>query len=285
MPAVGSSPEGNYVQYTDSINVGGDRNWRNNNPGNIEAGDFADAHGAIGSDGRFAIFPDPDTGMRALQSLLTSDSYQGLTIEEAMERYAPPSENDTVGYTAFIVDNVGIDASTAMSDLTAQQLASFADAIETFEGGAAGTTYQVGDAGAPSWVQDIFDGSEPENPDPTPDPGPNVPADPLPDVPSDPVPSPLPGPIPEPLPGPSPAPTPDPPDPTPDPTPEPSPDPTPNPGPDPGPDSGGGDAPADPGGAGDAGGGESGGGGDGGRGEGGGGGDGGCGGGGGGGED
>jgi len=38
MPTVGSGPEGNYVQNGSSINVGGDRNWRNNNPGNIEAG-------------------------------------------------------------------------------------------------------------------------------------------------------------------------------------------------------------------------------------------------------
>jgi len=191
--------------------------------------------------------------MRALQSLLTSDSYQGLTVEEAMERYAPPSENDTGGYTSFIVDNVGVDASTAMSDLTAAQLSSFADAIETFEGGAAGTTYQVGDASAPSWVQDVFDNSEPGSPDPTPDPTPSAPPDPVPDTPSDPPPSPLPGPSPEPLPGPSPDPAP------PDPTPDPTPDPSPGPAPDPDPGGGGGDLPGDPGGGSEGGGGEGGG--------------------------
>ena len=47
------------------INVGGDRNWRNNNPGNLEDGDFARRHGSIGSDGRFAIFPDYKTGKEA----------------------------------------------------------------------------------------------------------------------------------------------------------------------------------------------------------------------------
>jgi hypothetical protein len=207
MPTTGSSPDGNYVQYGSSINVGGDRNWRNNNPGNIEAGSFADSHGAIGSDGRFAIFPDAQTGMQALQSLLSSDNYEGLTIEEAMERYAPPTENDTDAYTSFIADNVGVEASTPMSDLTAAQLASFAGAIETFEGGAPGTTYQAGDAAAPSWVRDAFDNTEPDDSDPTP----SFPPSPEPDTPTDPIP----------IPFSTLSPDPDPPELTPDPIPDP----------------------------------------------------------------
>jgi hypothetical protein len=192
MPNVGTSPDGNYVQYGGSVNVGGDRNWRNNNPGNIEAGTFANSQGAIGSDGRFAIFPDPETGMRALQNLLTSDGYQALTIEQAMERYAPPDENDTNAYTSFITQQVGVDPLTPMSELTADQLASFANAIETYEGGTAGTTYQEGDANLPSWAQDLFDGSAPDSPDPTTDPAPDPTPDPTPDPPSDPIPTPLP---------------------------------------------------------------------------------------------
>ncbi len=182
MPRAGSNPDGKYVQFDGSINVGGDRNWRNNNPGNIEAGGFADSQGAIGSDGRY----------------------------------------DTAGYTSFIAQNVGVDASTAMSDLTADQLASFADAIESFEGGAPGTTYQSGDTGAPSWVQDSFDGSVSDAPAPTASPTPSPTPDPAPDPPTDPVPTPLPGPTPDPTPDPSPDPTPDPP--LPDSAPDPAPD-------------------------------------------------------------
>ncbi len=188
MATVGTSQDGSYVQYGGSINVGGSRSWRDNNPGNIEAGPFADAHGAIGSDGRFAIFPDAETGMQALVSLLSSDSYQGLSIEDAMERYAPPSENDTDAYTSFITDNVGVDASTLMSDLTPDQLNSFANAIQTFEGNTPGTTYQEGDTSAPDWVQDLFDDSGPDGPDPTPDPSPSPTPDPAPNP--TPVPSP-----------------------------------------------------------------------------------------------
>src|SRR4051794_25409473 len=118
MASAGSSPDGHYVCFGNSVNVGGDRNWRNNNPGNMNAGSFADAHGAIGSDGRFAIFPDMHTGKQALSKLLTSINYISLSIEAAMSRYAPPVENDTHAYTGFISTRVGVDPSTLMSALT-----------------------------------------------------------------------------------------------------------------------------------------------------------------------
>lgn len=163
MPTAGTGPDGSYVQYGQSINVGGDRNWRNNNPGNIEAGKFANAHGATGSDGVFAIFPDGATGMTALESLLDTYTYQQLTIEGAMERYAPPKENNTDAYVSFITERLGLNASTPMSDLKPEQLTSFAEAIDSYEGGKAGTTYQIGDPEAPMWVQALFDGSEPDS--------------------------------------------------------------------------------------------------------------------------
>lgn len=258
MATTGSSADGNYVSYGGYINVGGDRNWRDNNPGNIEAGAFATSQGAIGSDGRFAIFPDAATGRQALANLLTSSSYTGLTVEEAMEKYAPPSENDTAAYTSFITDNVGVAASTPMSNLTEDQLTSFLDAIETFEGGNPGTTYQTGDPSAPTWVQDILDSSDSGDPD-SDDSESDSPTDPGPAP--DPTPDPTPGPIP--IPEPAPDPQPDPvPGPTPDPAPGPIPAPEPAPAPDPGND--------DDGGGGDEGGGDEGGGGDGGGGGGGG---------------
>jgi hypothetical protein len=163
MATAGTSPGENYVLYSQSINIGGSRHWRNNKPGNIEAGKFANAHGAIGSDGVFAIFPDAATGMAALESLLQTPGYQQLTIEGAMERYAPPAENNTAAYVLFITQRLGLAASTQMSDLTPDQLDSFAAAINSYEGGAAGTTYQMGDPGAPAWVQALFDGSEPDS--------------------------------------------------------------------------------------------------------------------------
>jgi hypothetical protein len=75
---------------------------RNHNPGNIEAGRFSVAHGAIRSDGRFAVFPDDETGFTAMTALLSGPVYAGLTISEAIAKWAPPNENDTLMYTALV---------------------------------------------------------------------------------------------------------------------------------------------------------------------------------------
>ena len=72
---------GKSVDTTGGGNVGGNipRNVRNNNPGNIEYGDFARAYGATGSDGRFAIFPTMQAGQEAMLALLRNKEGQGLT--------------------------------------------------------------------------------------------------------------------------------------------------------------------------------------------------------------
>lgn len=80
---------------------GNDRPKKNNNPGDIEYGKFAKAHGAIGSDGRFAIFPTINAGWAAMRALLLS-AYKGLTIKQALDKYAPPVENQTNVYLANV---------------------------------------------------------------------------------------------------------------------------------------------------------------------------------------
>jgi len=167
MASAGSSPDGqHYVLFDGFINIGGTRNWRNNNPGNMEAGDFANAHGAIGSDGRFAIFPDMATGVKALSTLLVSGSYRNLSMQQAMIRYAPPNENDTSAYISFVSTRVGVDPSTLMSALTGDQLSSFVQAIYHYEGGTPGTTFQAGNTAAPQWALNLFEslGSGEQNP-------------------------------------------------------------------------------------------------------------------------
>lgn len=148
----------NFVVYDGSVNVDGSRNWRNNNPGNIEAGQFADAHGSIGDDGRFAIYATPEAGMAALVSLLETGRYQQLTIEGAIERFAPPADNNpnNANYVALIESRTGLPASTDMSSLTPTQLESVARAIDGFEGGHPGTTYTAGEASAPGWTAGVL---------------------------------------------------------------------------------------------------------------------------------
>ena len=78
------------------------RAQRNNNPGNMEYGDFAKRHGATGTDGRFAIFPDAGTGRAALDALLASPAYAGLSTDQIIQKYAPSTENDTGAYIAAV---------------------------------------------------------------------------------------------------------------------------------------------------------------------------------------
>jgi hypothetical protein len=70
-----------------AIYVGGTRNWRNNNPGNIGYGNgnLAKKLGAIGKAGGFAVFPNYETGRKAIFSVLKKDDFQGRTVSKAIE--------------------------------------------------------------------------------------------------------------------------------------------------------------------------------------------------------
>ena len=124
-----TNPDGTQYRKT-----GGSRAWRNNNPGNIRYSEFSKNAGAIGQAGGFAVFPDEETGMRAIVQLLRSDSYSNLTIAGAISRYAPPVENDTAAYHRRIQDLTGLSINRRMSDLNDTEMARVASAIRTIEG-------------------------------------------------------------------------------------------------------------------------------------------------------
>lgn len=83
---------------------GGSRGDRNNNPGNIEYGPFAVAHGATGTDGRFAKFPTAEAGESAMADLLLK-SYQGLTLEQIQRKWVG---NDDAGYVGSMSKATGL---------------------------------------------------------------------------------------------------------------------------------------------------------------------------------
>lgn len=122
----------------------GARNWRNNNPGNIEYGAFAKSMGAIGTDGRFAIFPNYETGRRAKETLLfETSSYKNLSLSDAINRYAPSFENDTASYISNVATSAGISADTKMGDIPPAQRDAILDAFERQEGFKVGNTKLV----------------------------------------------------------------------------------------------------------------------------------------------
>lgn len=125
--------DGNIYEFS-----GGSRAWRNNNPGNIEDGKFARDNGAIGTDGRFAIFPDTVTGFNAIAILLSTSAYQNLTIEGAINRYAPPNENNVEDYLKSIERQTGFSRSTPMNNLSKDNLLQLAKAMKKQEGNISG---------------------------------------------------------------------------------------------------------------------------------------------------
>jgi hypothetical protein len=118
---------------------GGSRSWRNNNSGNLRAGTFANSHGAIGSAGGFAVFPDEATGDVASEALLKTPIYSKLTIDEAIARRSPSSENDTSNLQNTIRKIAGFTGSEVIGDLSDDEISRFAAAIKRTEGWIPGT--------------------------------------------------------------------------------------------------------------------------------------------------
>jgi hypothetical protein len=145
---MGGVVPGRSVTIGEQTRTGGDRNWRNNNPGNIEYSPFAIQYGAIGSDGRFAIFPTEEQGRMAQDALLKSKNYAKLSLADAIKRYAPSNENDPKSYARQIMSQTGIDQNMRYADLTPDQQSRVLDAMKRIEGGRAGTISGPSGSGA-----------------------------------------------------------------------------------------------------------------------------------------
>jgi hypothetical protein len=122
------------VTYEDGTTavLTGPRPIRNNNPGNLEYGAFARSQGAVGTDGRYAVFPTKQIGWNAKINLLKTNTYQQLSIRDAFNRYAPPSENPN--YIRDLQSYTGFDLNRKMSSLNAQEFDKLVRAVATIEG-------------------------------------------------------------------------------------------------------------------------------------------------------
>lgn len=104
---------------------------RNNNPGNLRASPWVQAQpGFIGVDDKgFAQFATRSQGLVVLVRLLLGKAYSGLTISQAIARYAPANENDTANYVGFVLKKSAAPADVALEDLTSGDLCRFVGAI------------------------------------------------------------------------------------------------------------------------------------------------------------
>ena len=95
----------------------GTRAERNNNPLNLTNLPNGEWQGQTGRDGRFAQFASPQAGFAAADANLQSYARHGIdTLSGVINRWAPPSENDTAKYIATVARDTGI-APNAKIDL------------------------------------------------------------------------------------------------------------------------------------------------------------------------
>jgi TP901 family phage tail tape measure protein len=150
------------VSPSDIPGFGGSRSWRNNNPGNLRHGEFAAAHGATGKDEKgFAVFPDAETGRAAQRSLLfDSPQYAGLSIREAIGKYAPAAENDTGAYVRRVTTGLGVGPEARLADLAPEQREHMLDIMREHEGWRpAYRARAASDAPAPAGTQPVQEGT------------------------------------------------------------------------------------------------------------------------------
>lgn len=114
------------------------RGLRNNNPLNIESGDFTQGQpGYSGTDGRFAKFASQDQGMSAADNLIQSYAGKGInTISGIVGRWAPPTDNNPTGaYAATVAKAVGVDPNTPLDMSNPAIRQKIAGAMAQFENG------------------------------------------------------------------------------------------------------------------------------------------------------
>jgi len=114
------------------------RGERNNNPGNIDRNATVwKGMSDVQPDVRFIRFNTPEYGIRALaKTLLTYNKKYGLcTVEQIIDRWAPPVENDTGAYIARVCDALDCEPDKAINMESPTNLETLVRAIIKHENG------------------------------------------------------------------------------------------------------------------------------------------------------
>lgn len=115
------------------------RGIKNNNPGNIDRnatkwqGMAEDQSG----DPRFIVFTAPEYGIRAIAKLLlTYGTKYGIdTVRGAIQRWAPPNENDTEAYIHHVCDRLGVTPEARVNLASPSVLVALVAAVIKHENG------------------------------------------------------------------------------------------------------------------------------------------------------
>ncbi len=124
------------------------RGYRNNNPLNIRYSNVNNWLGKItnNTDGAFEQFITMPYGYRAALYLLRKyiKTYGCNTIKKIIEKWAPPSENNTDGYITSVCRITGYQPTTEVNYNNAEQLCKLAYAMSIVENGNTETTRAAG---------------------------------------------------------------------------------------------------------------------------------------------
>jgi len=112
------------------------RSVRNSNPGNLRDSPWTRRQpGRVDADPQgFAIFANWLDGLKAMMTLLQGRTYRSLTVREAIERYAPASENDTAAYVAVVCRRSGCLPTDVIGEMPPVPFMAMVEAMIVHEG-------------------------------------------------------------------------------------------------------------------------------------------------------
>lgn len=114
----------------------GPRGIRNNNPGNIRHGDSWQGMAQEQADSAFVQFEAPEWGVRAMVRILRSYHARGVdTLEEIIETWAPPVENNTEAYIEHVSKATGMLPGHGINPDNSFQMLDLIEAIIAHENG------------------------------------------------------------------------------------------------------------------------------------------------------
>ena len=105
---------------------------RNNNPGNIRKTKVT-YYGETTNESGFESFAAPEWGYAAMFDLLDR-LYTGLTLSEAIHKWAPPVENDTQRYIDFVAGSTDLHEDKFVIDVDDNRIIGVAKYMSILEG-------------------------------------------------------------------------------------------------------------------------------------------------------
>jgi len=123
------------------------RGLRNNNPLNIEKSKGNAWQGEIipSADGRFSQFKSIAYGYRAAFKLLYNYQrrYGFNRLEDFINRWAPPVENDTRAYVATVAKRSGLSSDSVIDTRNGEQMCKIVSAMSYVENGIPANEHDV----------------------------------------------------------------------------------------------------------------------------------------------